>query len=100
MAWLKISDEERKEDNIQTDESIVVHELLHLRTSEWLDRTSDEMSEFEMDICVERPINVLSLLLVELRKESGHRWSWEEDTYVFSPTKWIKSQLQWCEGAD
>lgn len=62
------------------DEVVLVHELLHIVTAAWYDRTSDDLSDFENEICIEQPIELLSELLVKMRRRfTAWAFSWEID---------------------
>lgn len=60
-------------------ETSIVHELYHLTTAPLLSTINNRvtLSKVETEICIEQPAEVLSYLLVALRRQAGHKFDWE-----------------------
>jgi len=63
-------------------EMSLVHEMLHLVFGAWHDHVENccRMSQVEVRVCCEQPIEQLSETLVLLRRSSGHRFSFEKES--------------------
>lgn len=61
-------------------EEDLVHEIVHLHF-DTLSRFADMPDGGALEkIALEQPVEALSVALVGLRRQSGHRWSWERKT--------------------
>lgn len=58
-------------------EEDLVHEIVHLHF-DTLGRFANIACDSDLEkIALEQPVEILSTALVDLRRQSGHRWSWE-----------------------
>jgi len=62
----------------QDQEVSIVHELVHLSTAGMCDRLEPIFTKQEDDIFVERPTERISQGMVDLRRNGGHKFSWEK----------------------
>ncbi len=63
----------------EDDELILVHELIHITWAALHDHVWDELNSTQRDVYLEQQIHLYSILLVKMRRNTGHKFSWEEE---------------------
>lgn len=84
QSWVEISHSESRpaDARIEDTEMLLVHELLHVGFSAWHDASEDFLKTdgVTYEVCCEQPIDQLAETLVLMRRKTGFKFSFEDNS--------------------